>query len=153
LDKGYGLELLLAILTIAGIYVAWQIPLAITQQEEEIQLSMQRSGLFELDVNAANALLPLLSNQDPGALGTRRVSARALNGRIVEGVASSWALDFAVHPFTQLNLTELVISQRFRLELDIDRSVRLRRAESWLAASEVASSSMAAQFAIASRVS
>lgn len=74
----HGVDVLTMLLTVAGLWIAYKIPLSLNDQDSAERLKAERSARFEADLGQINQLVAgVLGEESPEHIEARRAAARA----------------------------------------------------------------------------
>jgi len=82
----HGLDVLVALLTIVGLYIGYKIPIALNEQDSQERLKSERTGRFEADVGLVNQLVSgPLGEEGAENIRAKRAAARAISEYAQQG--------------------------------------------------------------------
>lgn len=121
--KEHGLDVLVALLTIVGLYIAYKIPVALNEQDSQERLKSERTGRFEADVGLVNQLVAgALGEEGAENLRAKRAAARAVAEYAQQGRVYAPATSILLHYLEH----ETDIKTHCYLEAAIDRGLTIK---------------------------
>jgi|HubBroStandDraft_6_1064221.scaffolds.fasta_scaffold35516_4 hypothetical protein len=94
----HGIDVLVAILTIIGLWIGYKIPISLNERDTADRLSSERTARFEADVGQVNQLVAgVLGEEGVEHPGSKRAAARAVAEYAQQGRIYTPATSILLH--------------------------------------------------------